>query len=240
MNKKSRTDMIGFAALHPATARRMRSYPSQQRLVLLSFWIALVVPSCALGDASQCGSLDNAFGPYDYRDQSLMGKGGPRDLVDGAHFTADVQSLSGGNTEALPGGDLDYTLRAFPNHHQALYTMINYYTDTLAKTRPPMRWSAECYLDRAMRFQPDDETVWMLYGVYLSRINRLDDAITKFQHAESLKPDSPEIHYNLGLMYLKLKRYEDSLKHAHLAYAAKYPLMGLKNKLKSLGVWTEP
>jgi tetratricopeptide (TPR) repeat protein len=194
----------------------------------------------AYGGEVDCGSLANAFGPYDYRDSSLVGVGRPRDLVETAHFTPDVQSLTKGNTADRPDHDLDYTLRAFPNHHQALYSMINYYTDALASTRPPMRWSAECYLDRAERFQPDDEVVWMLDGVYLSRVHRLDEALAKYKHAEVLRPDSPEVHYNIGLVYLQLHRTDEALKEARLAYDANYPLMGLKNKLKKLGVWTEP
>ena len=118
--------------------------------------------------------------------------------------------------------------------------MVEYYTDAMASTRRPMPRSAECYFDRALRFQPDDETVWMIYGVYLSRINRMDEAFEKFKHAEEFNPNSPEIHYNMGLMYLKANKKEDALKEAQLAYKAQYPLQGLKKKLKALGIWVEP
>ncbi len=209
------------------------------RLIFIAMSMVAWVRAANAGVAD-CGSLDNAYGPYDYRDPSTLGKGGPRYLVDSAHFTIDVQTLAHGSTSDLPGSDLDYTLRAFPNHHAALYSMINYYTDALAKTRPPMRRSAECYFDRAIRFQPDDETVWMLYGVYLSRIDKIGDAIEKLKHAEELNPKAPEVHYNLGLMYIKAGNYDAALSEARIAYHAKYPLMGLKKELKEKGVWKEP
>ena len=109
---------------------------------------------------------------------------------------------------------------------------------------PPIRIiateSRHSTLDRALRFQPNDATVWMLQGVYLSRINRINEAIENFKHAVTLNPDSAEIHYNLALIYLKANRTDDALKEAQIAYAANYPLMGLKKKLKTLGVWAEP
>src|SRR5437868_1067555 len=72
-----------------------------------------------LGD---CGSLDNpSYGPFDYRTATAYQK----QLVEiiGAHFTSSVESLQHGNTAPI-GGELDYTLRAFPNHRRALLAMI--------------------------------------------------------------------------------------------------------------------
>jgi len=38
---------------------------------------------------------------------------------------------------------------------------------------------------------------------------------------------------------VELKEYDLALKHALRAYELGYPLMGLKNKLKRLGVWAD-
>ncbi len=50
---------------------------------------------------------------------------------------------------------------------------------------------------------------------------------------------SMEAHYNLGLTYLSLERFSESLEHARIAYSLGYPLPGLKEKLASAGYWTE-
>lgn len=46
-----------------------------------------------------CGSLQNAFGPFDYRDPSARGQ--PLQLVESAHFTPDVEALRKGNIQRL-------------------------------------------------------------------------------------------------------------------------------------------
>lgn len=206
-------------------------------LACLLMIVALVVPGSVHADEIECGSLQNANGVFDYRDQSSEGKARLQ-LVNANHFTTDVQTLTKGNTGAL-WADLDFVLRVFPNHRDALYTMINYYTDSQAAWRPPMPRSAECYLDRATRFQPNDETVWMLSGLLLSRQGRPSEAISALKHADELNPDNPEVHYNLGLLYVKAKDYDNALTQARLAYKGRYPLMGLKKELQRLGVWSE-
>ena len=75
--------------------------------------------TASLAQAGNCGPLANAFGPFDYRTE----KGNSLYLVESAHFTPAVEAVIAGNTTYI-GGDLDYTLRAFPNHHRALMSMI--------------------------------------------------------------------------------------------------------------------
>ena len=66
-----------------------------------------------------CGSLVNGYGPFDYRTSAKQ-----LDIVEKYHFTSDVESLKHGKAGYL-GTDLDYTLRASPNHHRALMAMVN-------------------------------------------------------------------------------------------------------------------
>ena len=111
--------------------------------------------------ASGCGPIENAYGPYDYRtDRDKL------PIVEGAHFTPEVEALVRGRT-GLVGGDIDYTLRAFPNHHRALVSMMKLGERMKAPQVPGAHYSVECYFDRALRFKPNDtacrttSTVWL-------------------------------------------------------------------------------
>lgn len=95
-------------------------------LVVLGF-VALVMspaPSFAQ-DLGICGSLNNSFGPFDYRYKTSVKTelGDAHSMVEGAHFTPQIEQLIRGKTAVEPGPDIDYTLRAFPNHHRALLSM---------------------------------------------------------------------------------------------------------------------
>ena len=48
---------------------------------------------------------------------------------------------------------------------------------------------------------------------------------------------SADVHYNLGLVLLKLGDPESAAEQAHLAYDKGYPLPGLRQKLKRMGYW---
>jgi Flp pilus assembly protein TadD len=91
-----------------------------------------------------------------------------------------------------------------------------------------------------MAFAPTDGTVHMVYGIYFTRKGDRDAALEQYLEAQKLMPESVELHYNLGLLYTSLARYDDALSEAHQAYAGGFPLMGLKNKLMRLGVWRDP
>jgi tetratricopeptide (TPR) repeat protein len=183
----------------------------------------------------QCGALENAFGPFDYRTAPKNQK----QLVEGAHFTNEVEQLIRGTTAAEPVGDLDYTLRAFPNHPRALRSLMEW--GFRKKTDRPYRthWPIWCYFDRAIRFQPDDAQVKMLYAVYLQRQGKFSAAAAQLEEAQKLVSDNANIHYNMGLVYLDLKEYEKSLDHAHRAYSLGFPLEGLRNRLTRAGKWRE-
>lgn len=47
--------------------------------------------------------------------------------------------------------------------------------------------------------------------------------------------NSPEIHYFLGLVYLKLKNLDEASIHAKRAYELGYPLQGLRRQLEAAG-----
>lgn len=207
----------------------------------------LSVASTAFADESMsfmCGELANAFGPFDYRSEvgSTTGSDGGRSnlsLVEGAHFTPEVEALARGKTSTTAGHDIDYTLRAFPNHHRALLAMMNL-SFKEKKTKPVgSRYSVDCWFERGTRWKPDDAVVKMLWGIYKSKTGRQQEAVALFEQAEKAEVEDPNLYYNLGLAYFELKRYDDSLRYAHKAYALNYPLPGLREKLKRVGAWRD-
>lgn len=183
-----------------------------------------------------CGELTNPYGPFDYTNPSNKKNALPG--VEQHHFNSDVEKLVKGMTGLL-GGDLDYTLRAFPNHHKALGAMARLaLREKTTKTRGA-NYSVLCYFDRAIRFKPDDGMVRMIYGDYLLKTGQRDQATEQFQEAVNLEPENPTINYNLGLVYLKQKDYEQARTYAKKAYELGFPLPGLKNQLKQAGKWDE-
>jgi len=189
-------------------------------------------------DVLDCGSLDNPYGPYDYTDAALRAEKLPR--VEKAHFDAGVRALKGHNrkvfTWANLAGDLGYTLRVFPNHPIALYTMAQYHISGFNQ-KQPMQYTPECYFERAHRMSPADGSVWLVEGIYQARMDQNEDAENSYKQAIALMPNASEAHYNLGLLYVEMGEYELAREQAERAYELGYPMPGLKAKLARLGEW---
>lgn len=184
--------------------------------------------------ANYCGELKNHYGPFDYRLRGQVNL----EIVEEAHFTAEVEAGISGSTGYL-GGDLDYTLRAIPNHARALATIAKVGLRDKTVKVPHTRWPVECYFDRAIRFAPDDGAVRATYGSYLFALGKTDEALSMLKVATELSPDDAVIHYNTGLAYLKKKDYANARRHAKAAYDKGFPLPGLKNKLVEAGQWEQ-
>lgn len=202
--------------------------------------VALFLATTAGGVSAQmvaggaCGLLENGYGPFDYRsDKSKLG------IVERFHFTPSVETLRAGNTSTFVGADLDYTLRAFPNHHRALMSMMNLGVREKVEKPRGAQFSVECYMQRAEVFRPTDGMVKTIYGLYLLKAGRTQDAIGKLEAARGLDERDYNVHYNLGLAYVELGNYEQALASAHRAYAAGFPLPGLRDKLKRAGKWRD-
>lgn len=184
--------------------------------------------------APYCGNIANAYGPYDYRKRGEFANN--LYLVESAHFTPDVEKLLSGASGPV-AGDIDYTLRAFPNHARALSSMARLALQSKGTKVYGMKWTFECYFDRAIRFQPDDPAPRSIYGAYLLRKGRTDDALEQLSEAVTLQPDNPSANYNLGLGYFEKKDYEQAKLYAKKAYALGFPLQGLKTKLTNVKKW---
>ena len=197
--------------------------------------LALVALSFICGNEAfaQCGELTNSYGPFDYRTATNE----ERVIVEGAHFTPNVERLIRGKTAVVPGPDIAYTLRAYPNHPRALHSMMNLSFSNRTDKPEGSTYTMECWFDRAERFVPDDGTVLMIHGIYILRKGDARAAVAKFKRAEELSGPSANLHYNLGLAYLDLRDYDNALDRARSAYRLGFPLPGLRNKLQEVGKW---
>lgn len=185
-----------------------------------------------------CGSLANSYGPFDYNNPQHRAEKLP--IVDKAHFTPQVESLTRGQSGSLVR-DLDYTLRAFPNHSRALWAMARYHLSLQRRSeKSDSPYSIDCYFDRALHWRPNDANVWLIHGMYLAKKGELDEALAKYEMALKLEPESAEINYNAGLAYFDRRDYARARGLAEKAYALGYPLPGLKNKLAEVGQWPRP
>jgi tetratricopeptide (TPR) repeat protein len=203
-------------------------------MLRLSWLLVLTAAGSAMAQDQRigCGLLDNAYGPFDYSNPVHRRDNLP--IVEHFHFTPSVESLRAGRSDTV-AGDLDYTLRAFPNHHRALFSVAR--LQLQEKRANPLYYTADCYFDRAMRMAPEDGKVRMIYGIYLARKGEREAALVRYREALTLMPDSPEVNYNVGLLYSDMKQLELAKQHAIKAYKAGYPLPGLRNRLMRAGAW---
>ncbi len=180
-----------------------------------------------------CGTLQNAYGPFDYRDP--VNKRDKLPIVDAFHFTPDVASLRRGNTGTVLG-DLRYTLRAFPNHHGALTSIARYVLEGGHIPVDDSIPSADCYFERAIAFAPDDASVHVIYANYLFKRGEREGARKQYEDALRLAPDSAEINYVAGLYFVGIGDLARARKLAQVAYDDGYPLPGLKKKIAAAEV----
>lgn len=202
--------------------------------VLLAILCGGFAPGPVRGNEYDCGSLKNAYGPFDYTNPQNVARDIP--IVEREHFNTDVQQLRRGQSSVNLMGDLDYVLRAVPNHHPALDAVARYqlHGGNMSGFR-----TADCYFDRALRFKPDDGAVYLIYGIYLHRKKNYQAALEQYQTAIRLMPDSADAHYNLGLLYVALNQLGPARDEAERAYALGYPLPGLRQRLIRLGAWKD-
>lgn len=205
-----------------------------RRLLIIATALCAAWPALA---QNICGELQNAYGPYDYQTE----RGQPLRLVEGAHFGPSVEALLHGKRGAHTpvGPEINYTLRAFPNHHRALLATQRLAERTKRDPPPGMLYTVECWFDRATRFRPNDVVVRMLYAQYLNSKSRREQALAQLEQVQRLAGDNPFTHYNLGLVFLEMKEFDRALVQAHRAIDLGFERDDLKAKLVAAGKWSD-
>ncbi len=199
--------------------------------------LLLAAAGAAFGQASPalCGSLANGNnGPFDYRIDRDRVK-----VVEEYHFSAQVETLIAGQSGAI-AADLDYVLRASPNHHRALISMSRLALRHKSPIAPKAPLSAECYFERAVRFRPDDTVSRMLFANYLRDLKRSEEAIKQLDQAIERGKDNAFTQYNAGLVFADMGLHARALQQAHKASEMGFTRKELKEKLQAAGKWAEP
>lgn len=197
-----------------------------------ALWVAF--GASAQVDPATCGPIANAFGPFDYRTQrDQLG------IVERPHFPPLVEALIG-TGRAPVGGDLGYTLRAFPNHHRALIAVMRYGEKLKTPHPKDLGYPVECYFERALRFRPDDTVARMIYTQFLSHNNRIPESLAQLALTEARAGDNAFTHYNLGMLYADLKEYDKAMARAREAYRLGFIRPELRERLAAVGKWVEP
>lgn len=201
--------------------------------------IAAFFSTSTYAEFETCGPLERqaGYGPYDYTDRVHFRERLP--IVEAFHFTQSVEALGKGPAGAPAGGDLSYTLMAFPNHHRALYAMIRLSAKENNLKPYGSAHTIDCWLDRAVRWRPEDGMTRMIVGNYFSspKVKRYKEAIPHYEIAEKLLKNNPNLLYNIGLLYFNLKDYDKARDYAKKAYAGGFGLPGLRDMLVRAGKW---
>jgi len=219
--------------VHTSIGTKARTMPFIS-LHLLALLLSLPLQTTAM-EVPDCGNLSNAYGPFNYITQKNKLR-----VVEEHHFTRKVERLIKGESGRIDA-DIDYTLRAFPNHHRALLSISRWEQIQRRKNKGflPNYFSAECYFKRAIAFAPKDAIVHLIYGIHQHKSNQLQAAEKSYKNAIAINQDAAEPYYNIGLLYLDMQQPDKALPNAQKAYELGHPLPGLRNKLIKSGHWKE-
>lgn len=174
---------------------------------------------------------------FDYRDMSAQARQW-KVLVEQAHFTDSIKRGIKGNTGHIMS-DLHYTLNRFPNHPFALSVVAKVQSRPGYTGRTPRGKyypTTNCFFHKALAFAPGDPQVYHVIALHFHKQKDYPRAEAFYQSAIHNNPANAEVHYNLGLMYMDANQPARALPHAELAYAAGYPMPGLKNRLAKHGI----
>lgn len=193
---------------------------------ILYFYLCTSIGLTQTIECPEATGLDGKL--IDYNETTAPQRG-----AEAVHFKPETEALIEGSGTGSVIGDLNYILNIYPNHHRALWAVSRLQFKQGKPTKP----TAECLIQRAIRFKPQDPVVRTIYAAHLHKGGKLDEALQQYQVAEKINPNWSELQYNMGLLYFDLKQYAQAKQHAQRAYQQGYPLSGLRNKLKQVGQW---
>jgi tetratricopeptide (TPR) repeat protein len=81
----------------------------------------------------------------------------------------------------------------------------------LLRNRAPQQ--ARRFLEEAVAREPKSAAAWSLLADSYSQLGLEENAIRGYQTALELRPDSPNALYNLGILHLKRKRFENAVRY---------------------------
>jgi tetratricopeptide (TPR) repeat protein len=187
-----------------------------------------------IDDATACPKLEvdpNNIRDYRARDSNSTQKWGIDDNM-ANHMGPAIEHIRAGEYSHRVIADINFTLAHWPNHLLALQYLTRY---DLGGGKQYEFMSTACFFARARQFAPDDVGVILLDAYYSWKKGDTAGAISLYEAALKVDPDSADAHYNLGLMYIKLGNYAKASEEAQAAYGSGYPLPGLREKLIAAG-----
>lgn len=197
----------------------------------------------AVAQGMGCGGLANNYGPYDYREYKEVPQidpvtkvMSPLQMVEGAHFIDTCEALVKCKRGTI-GSDIDYTLRAFPNHHRALVAMMLYGQRTNRDQPPDALYTVDCYFKRALAWKSDDVIVRLLYAGYLNGKGKPAPAKEQLEAASKLTGDNAFSVYNVGMVALDLNQVDMAVDAARRAYGAGMTHPVLRQRLIAINRW---
>lgn len=150
--------------------------------------------------------------------------------VEKYHLQQGISKVKKGQFE-YAWSEFAFMLHYFPNHPHAL-RLISDLAIQMEDTARPIK-----YFERAIKLYPNEAPTYALYGVFLHKNGKLEDAISYYKKAIQIDKKPAEFHYNLGLAYLEMNDLENAFLAAQTAYRLGYPLPALKEKLMAKGAW---
>ncbi len=199
-------------------------------------------------DKWSCGNAGDSggVGPMDYRDRTPHTAEVIK-TVERSHFTARHQRFAlAGSLKGNVYNNLSYTLRAIPNHHNALFMMgvfqyrLSKYEPKVysrLKTRNSRYLPVSCWFKRAIGYRPQDVGIYNAQGRVLHMVGNYDGAIDAFKRVTELAPEAPQGHYNLGLAYYSAGKYKRAAAEARRAQELGHTRTELRQRLKRKGFW---
>jgi len=168
--------------------------------------------------------------------RDYYGAGASRDGIqmlrnlDQNHYRLAAGALERGRYQgAVP--DLEFMLKYIPNHPQALAGIAQ---ASIGLKRPDL---ADQYFKNAIARYPEHDETYVIYGVFLHKLGKVDAAIAQYRKALEINPNSVLGHYNLGLAYVDTKAYAEANVQAQKAYQLGITLPGLRRQLEAAGAW---
>ncbi len=218
------------------TISRIRIWPAGSMSTVLPHWLVFALLTGLAQQAQAAVECE----PFRWQEERLDVTAAKDQLrisqIEGHHFDADTENLIRGMTGSI-GADIDFLVRYSPNHHRGLAALVRLALRDKTPKPNGLLIPVECYLLRGIEFKPTDAEVYKIYATYLARLNRNDEALTRFEQAEKLAPDDPVIAYNIGLLLTEKRDFERARTYAHKAYAGGLQFPGLRDKLARQGQW---